>query len=104
MRALVPIVLILIGLLAVYAIFAYTAMRAKRNSKVVRPDRSKPWAVQLEDRNTTTEAWLTKGKYREYFGAVDRLGDGYADKLIDLETAAEDRARERNTARRVLGQ
>ena len=102
----VLLMLIVLILVAVCVFFAYMAVRSGRggNKQVVRPDRSKPWEAKLEDRNTTTEAWLVKGKYREFFGAVDRLGEGYADRLIDLEIAAEDRARERNTARNVLGQ
>lgn len=103
MRALIPIVLMLIVLLAVFAYVAFTAMQADRVEKGKRPDRSKPWDVVLEDRNTVTEAWLTKGKYREFFGSTSLQADDYSDKLIELELAAEERASERNNARRVLG-
>lgn len=103
MKIVIFIAIFLIILLAVCA-FAYMVMEGGKAATKKRRNRPKPWRVELEDRNTTTEAWLCQGDYKEFFGATDRMADGYADRLITLETAAEDRALERNTARKVLNQ
>lgn len=96
----IALAIILLAFVALCAFIVYAAMKAAKGE--AKPRKFKPWEAKLEDRNTTTEAWLYQGEYREFFGAVDRIGEGYADRLIDLEMAAEDRARERNTARKVL--
>lgn len=103
MRVVVFIVILLICILVAFAFYAYVARSAERNG-VVRPDPGERWKVELEDRYTMTEAWLTKGEYREWFGSTPLQDADYSDKLINLELAAEERARERNNARRVLGQ
>ena len=107
MKLLVLVAVLLIICLVMYALFAYLTMQTKRQNR--RPKSSGRWEVILEDRNTTTEAWLVESSQgtelsREFFGACDRMAEGYADRLIDLEVAADDRARERNTARKVVGQ
>lgn len=81
------------------ALVAYLAARALRLTLLKR----NVWKIHLDERATHTQVFLIKQGAEPYFvGSANRQRKDYADKLLKLHSAAEDKMYEWNSVRRVL--
>lgn len=59
------------------------------------------WTISKVEEHVATEFWLTKGKDAHFVGRARRTADDYSDKLIELQSEAEDQMNDWNSAERV---
>jgi len=65
---------------------------------------SRRWRTVCEDHGDRTEVWLRKGAQSHFIGAAERMHDDYADRVLALQSKAQDKQHELNSLRKVLGQ
>lgn len=61
----------------------------------------KEWSISQEENHIGKEFWLTKGKEAHFVGRARRTASDYSDKLLELESEAEDLMNDWNSAERV---
>lgn len=88
MRVLLPVILAVLVLLAVY--FAARAARIRTGSKV-------RWEVKQLDDGGDTLVWVVKGQQRDLIGKVDRQLQDYDDRVIAAQALAGDLVATRNS-------
>lgn len=60
------------------------------------------WRVRCEEHGDRTEVWLTRGDHHHFIGAVDRMRADYTDRVLEMQSTAEDKRNELNSLRKVL--
>ena len=102
----VALLILLVVALVLAALAVYFTVRAVQSNQGRPRKRKQEWQVVHEEVNGATEVWLVKGtesrglNHTEFVGRAKR-DDDYSDKLLEIDTEADNRAAEWNAAERV---